>query len=216
MFQMNCSHCGELIKSPRLVELQVVDCPHCEKIVGVMNVVVATKKLSLKPQSSLKKILVAARGKFRRNKSQIIDGKTKYEIDKRLAKLLRRDDFRLGLPYDLYVQINFDQHKRLVRLLNISPQGAGVEFAERSRIKELRDEKDLRLPENDDEINLLLPLPDDKEPLSLTGRVVWSKIPESGTMFPSIPMGVKFQHINDETRERLWAFIETSESSGHA
>lgn len=213
MFQMDCSNCGEVIKSPRLVDVQVIDCPHCEKIVGVMNVVVARKKLSTNLRTSLKKALLGAKDNFRKNKSQLLDGESKYTIDKRLAKLLRRDDFRLGLPYDLYVQINFNGNKRLARLLNISPQGAGVEFVERSRLPENDADVNLRLPENDSEIDFLLPLPGETQPLSLTGKVVWSKIPEKGTIFPSIPMGVKFQHINEQTRECLWDFIINSEAS---
>ena len=117
MFQMNCSNCSELIKSPLLVEVQVIECPQCEEIVGVKNVVVSTKEFSISLRSSLKKLLIAARNKFRLNKSHIIDVQTSYEVDKRLAKILRRDDFRLDMSYDLYVQINFDSNKRLAKLL---------------------------------------------------------------------------------------------------
>ncbi len=125
---------------------------------------------------------------------------------------MRRDDFRLGLPYDLYVQINFDQHKKLARLLNISPLGAGVEFIERTRPREPDAEISTPLPENNAEINLLLPLPGETEPLSLVGNVIWSKIPEKGTLFPSIPMGVKFKNIDEQTRESLWDFIVNSDT----
>ncbi len=215
MFQMDCSNCRELIKSPKLIELQVTKCPHCEEIVGVMNVIVSDKKLSTNIRSSLKKVLLGAKDNFKRNKSQMTDGQAKHTIDKRLAKLLRRDDFRLGLPYDLYVQINYGNNKKLARLLNISPLGAGVEFVDRTRPPEINAGINVPVPENDSEVNLLLPLPGDSQPLSLVGKVVWSKIPEKGTIFPRIPMGVRFKDIDEETRECLWDFIVNSEAASH-
>lgn len=213
MFQMNCSSCGELIHSPQLVELQVVKCPQCEKVVEIKNVVMSNHKLSVGLRSSLKKMLLTAGDKFRVNKSQVMDAKTKYAIDKRLAKLLRRDDFRLDMSYDLYVQVNYGSYKRLAKLLNISSEGAGIEFADRSRQKSKAADNGPPLPEDNSEVSLLLPLPGDAQPLSLRGRVVWSKVPGKETLFPSIPMGVKFKDVDEGIRASLWDFIVETETS---
>jgi hypothetical protein len=215
MFQMNCSNCGELIKSPLLAEIQVIECPECEEIARVQNVVVSIQKTSFSFRSSLKNLLFAARNKFRLNKSHLLDTQPSYDIDKRLAKLLRRDDFRLDMSYDLYVQINFDSNKRLARLLNISSIGAGIEFAERGQLAKDNSEINLQLPENNSEINLQLPLSGDAEPLSLLGRVIWGRIPEKDTIFPSITMGLQFKEIDEETRARLWDFIVKTETAAH-
>lgn len=204
MFQMNCSNCGGIIKSPLLVEVQVIECPQCEKIVGIKNVIVSKKKFSISLRSSLKKLLLAARDKFRLNKSHVVDAQSSYEIDKRIAKLLRRDDFRLDVSYDIYVQINFDGHKRLAKLLNISPIGAGIEFAE----------GDL-LPDDNAEIGFELPLPGDAESLTLHGRVVWRKIPAKDTLFPCTTMGLQFKDVDEATNACLWDFIVNSETSAN-
>lgn len=205
MFQMNCLNCRALIKSPLLSEVQVIECPQCKEIVRVQNVVVSSRKFSTGLRSSLKSLLLAARDKFRLNKSHVLDAQTSYDIDKRIAKLLRRDDFRLDMSYDLFVQIDFDSHKRLARLLNISSIGASIEFTERGQ-----------LPEDKSEINLQLPVTGDTEPLSLLGKVVWSRIPTKDTILPSVTMGVQFEDVDEETRAGLWAFIVNAETADHA
>jgi hypothetical protein len=201
---MNCSKCSGLIKSPLLAEVQVIECPQCNEIVRVKNVIVSTKNLSTGLRSSLKNLLLSARDKFRLNRSHILDEQASYDIKKRLAKLLRRDDFRLDMAYDLYVQTNFDEHKRLAKLLNISSIGAGIEFDGHGLF-----------PENDSEIDLQVPLHGEAEPLSLLGRVIWSNIPSKDTIAPSITMGVQFEDIDEETRARLWDFIVNAETSVH-
>lgn len=204
MLQMICSNCGGLIKSPRLAEVQLFLCPQCEEIVVVDNVVISTEKPSISLRSSLKKMLLSARDKFRINKSDNVDLQAKYAIDKRLAKLLRRDDFRLNMSQDFFVQISFDGNKRSARLLNISSTGASIEFFEMGE-----------LPGDDSEIKCQLLLPGQKEPLSLLARVVWSGKPAQETISPTIAMGLQFQDIDEETRACLWDFIVYSETSDH-
>ena len=213
MFQMNCSNCGEVIRSKQLIELQVTKCPHCKDIVGVMNVAVASKKAGIRVPSSIKSILLAARKNFHLNKSNLLEEGNHYIVDKRLAKLLRRDDFRIDLTYDIYVQINFNSHKRLVKLLNISPSGAAVEFVKRSREPESSTAISSQLPENNSVVSFLLPLPGGEKSLQLQGRVVWSRIPTIDTIFPSIPMGIEFNDIDEAVRGCLWDFIANAELS---
>jgi hypothetical protein len=144
-----------------------------------------------------------------------LDEQTSYDIDKRIAKLLRRDDFRLDISYDLFVQVDFEKNTRLARLLNISSIGASIEFAERGQQSENNSGKNSLLPEDNSDINLQLPVPGEAAPLSLPGRVVWSKIPAKDTILPSVSMGLQFKDIDEETRAGLWDFIVQSETSDH-
>lgn len=204
MFQMNCSNCGGLIKSPRLAEVQLFLCPQCEEVVIVENVVISTQKISVNLRSSLKNLLLFARDKFQHNKSNNLDVQTKHNIDKRLAKLLRREDFRLNISHDFFVQLNFDNNKRSARLLNISSTGAAIEFFELGQ-----------LPVDGSETKFQLIFPGQAEPLSLLARVVWSRKPAEGTISPTINIGLKFTEIDEETRACLWDFIVYAETSAH-
>ena len=205
MFQMDCPNCNGLIKSPNLVEVQLFLCPQCEDIVIVENVTISKPKASLHLFSSLKDLLLSAKEKFQSNKSHDLNLKAKYEVDQRLAKFLRRDDFRLNISQDFFVQTTFGHHKRSARLLNISSTGAAIEFFELGP-----------LPEDDSEARLLLLVPGNTEPLWLLSTVVWSgkmaKVEES----PTVTIGLQFMHIEEKTRTRLWEFIIDNETSAHA
>ncbi len=148
MLQMNCSNCGGLIKSPHLAEVQIFLCPQCEEIVVVEDVVISTEKTPFDLRSSLKNLLFAAREKFQRNKSENLELQTKYEINKRLAKLLKREDFRLNLSRDFFVQIGFGRDKRSARLINISSTGAAIDIFDLGQ-----------LPDKDSETKFQLQLP---------------------------------------------------------
>jgi hypothetical protein len=202
MFQMNCTHCDGLIESPRLAEVQLFLCPQCEEIVVVENVTIAKEKSSINLRSSLRKLLISARDKFRINKADNSDIQAKYVIDKRLAKLLKRDDFRLDLSHDFFVQVGFDGQKRSAKLLNISSTGAAIEFFEMGEF-----------PGDDSETTFQLPLPGQKDPLSILARVVWRGKPAKDTISPTITMGLQFREIDEEIRASLWEFIVNSETS---
>ena len=205
MIQMNCPNCGGIIKSPLLAEVQLFVCPKCEEIVVVKDVFIATSKTSFTLNSTLKKLLLSARDKFKFNKSNNIDIQTKYNVDKRLAILLKREDFRLNLSYDLLVQISFDNNKGSARLLNISSTGAAIEFFERGQ-----------LPEEGSEAKMQLLLPGHSEPLTFLSEVVWSSKPTNCTISPTVTMGLKFKNIDEKTRSCLWDFIVNAETSAHS
>ena len=204
MFQMNCPNCSDLIKSPHLVEVQLFLCPQCEEIVVVENVTIAKPKASLHLYLSLKNLLLSAKEKFRSNKSSDLNLQAKYEVDQRLAKFLRRDDFRLNISHDVFVQTTFGEHKRSARLLNISSTGAATEFFELGP-----------LPEDDSEAELQLLLPGDAEPLGLLAQVVWSGKLAKAEGAPTITTGLQFIDIDEKTRTRLWDFIVNNEISPH-
>ena len=204
MLQMNCQNCGGMIKSPLLAEVQLFVCPQCKEIVVVKDVVISTEKISNTFRSSLKNLLLSAKDKFQLNKSNNLDYQKNSDIDKRLAMLLRREDFRLKMSYDFLVQIKFDNNKISARLLNISSTGAAVEFFEQGR-----------LPEDDSETKFQLLLPGHSKPLSLLAGVVWSSKTTKGTISPAVTMGLKFKDIDQKTRSCLWDFIVNAETSAH-
>ena len=204
MFQMNCPNCDGLIKSPHLVEVQLFLCPQCEDIVVVENVVISEPKTSINLYSSLKTLLLSAKEKFQINKANE-KLKTKYEVDQRLAKFLRRDDFRLNISHEFFVQTTFGEHKRSARLFNISSTGAAIEFFELGP-----------LPEEESEAKVQLLLPGHAEPLWLPARVVWSGKLAKVEVSPTITTGLQFMDIDEKTRARLWDFIIANETSSHA
>jgi phage FluMu protein Com len=200
MLQMNCQNCGGLIKSPLLSEVQLFVCPRCKDIVEVKDVVISVEKTTDTFRPSLINLLISAKEKFQLNKSS--KSQENQVIDKRLALLLRRDDFRLKIFYDFLVQIKSDTNKISSRLLNISSTGAAVEFLEQDHI-----------PEADSEIEFQLLLPGHTKPLSLLARVVWSRKPAKGTISPFVTMGLHFKNTDQETRSCLWDFIVNAETS---
>jgi hypothetical protein len=202
MLQMSCPHCGGIIKSPLLAEVQLFVCSQCEEIVVVKDVVISTQNIATTFHSNLKNLLLSAKDKFNRNKSNNTDIQTRYNFDKRLAKLLRRDDFRLDMSHDIFVQINFGNNNRSARLLNISSTGAAIEIYEQGE-----------LPANDSETRFQLMLQGHPEPLSLLARVVWSRKPAEGMASPTVTMGLQFKNTDEKERSCLWDFIVRSETS---
>ena len=204
MLQMNCQNCGKLIVSSLLSEVQLFVCPQCKEIVVVNDVVITNKKTPSSASLYLKNLLLSAREKYKINKYNNNDTRKNYDIDKRLAIFLRRDDFRLKISHDLLVQIHFNNNKISAKLLNISSTGAAIEFFERGQ-----------LPENDSEIKLHLLLPGHTEPLSLLARVVWRRKPTEGAISPTVIMGLQFRNIDEKTRACFWDFIVDAETSAH-
>jgi len=150
-------------------------------------------------------LLFSAREKFQLNKAENLELQTKYEINKRLARLLKRDDFRLNLSRDFFVQIGSGRKKRSARLLNISSTGAAIEIFDLGQ-----------LPDKDSETKVQLQFPGQKEPSSLLARVIWSGKPEDIPVSPTVTMGLHFKDLDEETRACLWDFIVNAETSDHA
>jgi predicted RNA-binding Zn-ribbon protein involved in translation (DUF1610 family) len=198
---MNCSACGGPIESPLLAEVQFFLCPLCGEIVIVKDVVISAKKIS-KNLSFLRDLLATAKDKFNKNKSDSLDSQFKHDVDKRLAMLLRREDFRLKISHDLLVQIDIEGNKISARLLNISSTGAAIEFFEQGQ-----------LPDDDSEIKLRMQLPGQSASLSLLARVVWARKTTEVTISPTVIMGLQFKNIGEETRSIFWDFIVNAETS---
>jgi uncharacterized Zn finger protein (UPF0148 family) len=214
MLQMNCPKCDGLVKSPLLAELQTIECPSCRATVDVRNVVVSTRNFSMQ-RDDLTDRISHYKKMLRDVEKEIQAGLCEESMNEKKRKsaaglraslkdllLAARDNFRLNMTYDLYVQINFGNIKRFARLLNISSTGAGIELVSRGQ-----------LPENNAEITFQLLLPGYAEPLSLPAKVIWSRKPVNEPASQSVNMGVKFADLDKDTRACIWGFIVDSETS---
>ena len=214
MLQMNCPRCDGLIKTPFLIELLDIECPQCRENVKVHNVVVSTKNFSMQRNDLIKRISHYKR-LLKEVEKEIEQGKKDQkttENTRRSADNLRsslkelllaaRDNFRLNIPYDLYVQIDFDGDKRLARLVNISSTGACIELIDRGQ-----------LPRNNAEIKLQLLLPGGSESLSFLAKAVWSRDLTKDSTNKRVNVGIRFKDIDEQARECIWNFIVDAETA---
>lgn len=107
-----------------------------------------------------------------------------------------RDNFRLEMPYNFYVEMGYDGKKRLGRLVNLSSKGACIEFIEGGE-----------LPPANSETTLQFLLPEQPEPFSLEARVVWTRKLTNDSNSRFVNLGVKFQNLNVNTYGCIWDFI---------
>jgi hypothetical protein len=216
MLQMNCPICNGLIKSPLLGEKLDIECPQCREKVKIRNVVVSTQNFSIQRTalinrvSHYKKLLRDVEKDIEQDiKDKNVTKNTRSSADSLRSSLkdlllAARDNFRLSLTYDLYVQINFNSIKRLARLINISSTGACVELIDRGQ-----------LPEDNTEITFHLLLPGHTVSLSVLARVIWSRRLANDTTSHNISMGVQFKDLDQGTRACIWNFIVESETSSY-
>lgn len=208
MLTMVCSHCEGVIKSPFLAEIKSTTCSHCSEDVEVQDVYVSTKGFNLSRKDLLnrishyKKLLAEVEEEL---KSTEADGTEKTNSQKStnsfhsiLKDLMQgaRDNYRLEIPYSLYIEMDCDGHKRLGKLVNICAQGASIEFSERDKV-----------PQPNSEIQLILLLPESKEALSLPAKIVWAKKPRKVTQCQNVNVGVQYRGLDEKTRVSIWNFI---------
>ena len=214
MFEMECPDCNNVIKSPLLVELQSVDCSQCNKSVTVKDVVVSTKSFSIQRKDLLSRISLYKRllGEVEKemqsmNKEEKVATQTKNSVDSFrsfLKDLLlgARDNYRLEISHDFYVEVTYDNKSRLARLVNLSSKGAAIEILERGQ-----------LPQNNAIIGLQLLLPGHAEPLSLHATVAWGRKSPEGSKAEPVKMGLRFRNLDEKTQACLWDFIVNAELS---
>jgi hypothetical protein len=113
-----------------------------------------------------------------------------------------RDKYRLGVPTNLYIELDFDDKKRLGKLVNLSCKGACLEFIEGGK-----------LPVSNTETTLQILLPQQSDPVSLGVTVIWTRKLTNNTNSGFVNLGVKFEKLNANTYERIWGFIVEAISS---
>ena len=208
MLRMNCPKCDGIIKSPFLAELESVECCWCKENVTIQGVVVETKAFTMQRNDLLKRIShyknllreVEKEQKAAGSKRVVSKNPQKNVADLRstLKELLlaARDNYRLDMPYALYIEMNCGDNQRLARLKNLSSKGACTEFKERGR-----------LPRNKSEIVLQFLLPGFTEPLLLLATVVWIKNLTDDMNSQYVNVGLQFKGLEEKSRACIWDFI---------
>jgi hypothetical protein len=216
MLLINCPKCDVDIKSPFLAEIELIECWQCKEEVKVKDIFVSTKGFTMSRKdlirriSHYKKLLeetenelkAVGKGGGTAIKSQKRD-KSFHAILKDLM-LGARDNFRLDMPYDLYIELECDDNKRLGRLINICAQGAAIEFVERDK-----------LPQAESEIKLSLLLPESEEPLFLPAKIIWTGESRKDARSQYINIGVHYNNLDKKTHDFLWGFIVETTSPPH-
>lgn len=208
MLQTQCPKCRGVIESPYLAELSSIECSQCKEEVAVTDIFVATKGFTMHRQDLLNRI-----SRFQRllreveierqqmAKEGTASAKSKQSIEQfytTLQELLAgaRNNFRLNMPYDLYLEMDFEDKRSKGKLINLSSEGASIEF-----------EKLDKRPRNKSEIKLQLQLPKFTEPLSLLAKVVWVKDVTNDAASKYCNVGVKFLNLDEKICSGLWNFI---------
>ena len=208
MLQMNCPKCGGVVKSPYLAELSTTHCDHCKEEVTVGDVFVSTKGFTMHRDDLLNRI-----SRFQKLLSEVekeikvLEGKenvsktTQKNITNFYATLQElligaRSNFRLDLSNDLSVAMDYNNNNYTGRLVNISTEGASLEFEGLGE----------RLP-NKAEINLNFTLPGFDEPLSLLAKVVWAGKRFEGEKLVAVKIGARFTNPAEKIRSIVWDYI---------
>jgi Tfp pilus assembly protein PilZ len=216
MLLMNCPKCDGAIKSPFLAEIKSVECSQCREEVKVRDVFVSTKGFTMSREvlisriSHYKKLLAETENELQATVKEGTTATKPQESDKSFHSILKdlmlgaRDNFRLAIPYDLYVELECDDNKRLGKLINICTQGAAIEFVDRQE-----------LPQAETEIKLSLLLPESAEPLSLPAKIVWTRKSRKDSQSQHVKIGVHYSSLDKKTHAFLWDFIVKTSSSNH-
>ena len=214
MLQMNCPKCKKLIKSPFLAELSTIECVHCKDSVAVKDVFVKTKSFMIHRDDLLNRIYryqtllqEVEKERLLLAKSGEISATTQKNIENFSATLQElligaRKNFRLEVPSGLSVEIACGSDVYAGRLVNLSTEGASVEF-------DMLD----NLPKNGSAIKMKWQLPEVSAPLSATANVVWQKKLKGENESHLTVFGVKFVRLDEDARSFIWNFIADTASA---
>lgn len=214
MFQMNCPSCKEIIKSHFLAELKSIECEQCKETVPVKDVFVTTKGFTMhredllnrifRFQSLLREVEKEMQLIAQNKDSSKVTQKSLAQFYSTLQELLAgaRRNFRLEIPYDLFVEMDYKQNIVSGKLINLSSEGASVAF-------EASDE----LPKKSAEINFSITLPALEEPIQIATKVIWVKMPRKDEESQPVIVGVKFVDLDENIRDLIWNFIVVTEQS---
>ena len=213
MLQMNCPKCKGVIKSPYLAELSTTYCDHCKEDVTVQDVFVATKGFTMHRDdllnriSRFQKLLSEVEKEIRLlENNETVSKTTQSSINNFYATLQElltgaRSNFRLDVNDDLSIEMGYNNDKETGKLVNLSSEGASLEFAALNE-----------RPRNKAEVTVQFALPGVAERLSLLAKVVWIREVNKGEESRIIKVGVKFMNLDDEVRDTLWNYIVSNSS----
>ncbi len=214
MLQTKCPNCKGLIKSLYSKDLGSVKCDQCDEVVKVENVSVAPQAFTIDRHALHDRI-----SRYENLLKEVEKERTLMAHDQRVAKETRqsfdqfcttlqellegaKSHYRLKMTRDLTLQLEFDNNKSQVKLIDISTSGASIES-----------ELPASLPGPKSIINLKIILPGFHEPLSARAKVVWARKLTNDSVADIHRLGVKFLQLDEKTRSSIWCFI-TESSAG--
>jgi hypothetical protein len=194
MLQTNCPKCKGVIESPYLNDLKSVKCGQCQEIVTVENVFVATNEFTIDREDLYNRI-----SRYESLLREVEKERALMANDKRVAKetnqsfdqfsltlqeLLEgaRSYYRLKMTRDLTLQMDFDNKKSKVTLIDNLPRPKAM-------------------------ISLQVTFPGLHEPLSALAKVVWARQLTNESAAERYRLGVKFVNLDEITRTSIWRFI---------
>ena len=214
MLLIHCPKCDVDIKSPFLAEIKVIECWQCREEVKVEDVFVSTKGFRMSRKdlinriSHYKKLLEETENELKETSKGKASTVKPQKCDNSFHSILKdlmlgaRDNFRLDMPYDLYIELESAENKRLGKLINICAQGAAIEFVERGE-----------LPQAETNIKLTLLLPESVESLAFPAKIVWAKKSRADAQSQFVHIGVHYNCLDKKTHACLWGFIVETTSS---
>jgi hypothetical protein len=136
-----------------------------------------------------------------------VSAKSKQSVEQfyvTLQELLAgaRSNFRLEMTQGLNVKIDSDHNINKAKLLNLSSEGASIEF----EMFEAR-------PRTREKIKLHMALPNSPEPISINAKVVWVRKLTKSPDTEYCNIGLKFIDLDENVRSNIWSFIVDSASS---
>ena len=207
MLQMDCPNCAGVIKSQFLADLSTIECGQCNRTIPVKDVFITTKSFVMHREDFLNRTFRFQK-LLREVEKELLLMTNNKEVSPRslesleqfyssLQELLAgaRNSYRMEIPGALHVEITDGKRKFEGKLLNLSTEGASIEFLESDKPPRIKSE-----------INILLPFPVFSEHLYTRARIVWTR-EQSDNKRHHIIFGVTFTGIDENTQNCIWNYI---------
>lgn len=208
MLQMSCPNCKGVINSQFLADVSTLECDQCRENIPVKDVFITTKYFTISREDFLERIFRFQRLLREVEKERVamannpaVSIKSKDSLEQfysSLQELLAgaRDNYRLEVPCDLFVELNDHDSNYKGKLLNLSTEGGSIELVKFDNI-----------PRRKAEVEIDFSFPDLSERLHTGARVVWTRenVEDDGSKYAVI--GVTFTDLDNPTRSCIWNYI---------
>ena len=206
MLKMECPHCKHQIYSHLLAEVRSVVCKNCNSDIPVKDLYITTKAYTMLRSDLLmrmfryEELLNEAEKEVNLMVEREMSADESIESVNSFIATLRemledaRNHFRLS-PHQLPVDLKTSAQTISCKIVNMSTTGACVEPEDLSHLPKLHEEVELNFSP-----------PDLEELFKIRGKVCWIKKETKKRDFDT-GIGVKFEEIDEKTRDRLWLYI---------
>ena len=208
MLQMSCPNCKGVISSQFLADVSTLECGQCKENIPVNDLFITTKYFTISREDFLNRIF-----RFQRLLREVEDErvfmannpatskKSKESLEQFYSSLQEllvgaRDNYRMEVPCDLYVELNDNGKKSKGKLLNLSTEGGSIELVTFDKV-----------PRRKSELIVEFTFPDTSDFLHTNAQVVWTKEQVDDNESQSAILGVTFVDIDESTRSRIWNYI---------